>query len=144
MKLREGELWSSVGSTLLSKAPDSYIRSQIQLILQELVRVDCLNIILRQRIWRKVPKVGGHNQCSVATDCRRRHVPIFWIVCHCGYQRNIAFDCGVRESRPHVVQSSARPLWRDSELVVDQIPFNFGQDLLRPQRLIQVGLVQPK
>ena len=59
-----GESGPSVTRELFGQTPKCGRRVEVELIGQELVRVNCLDVIPGQRAAGKVPKVGRHDDCG--------------------------------------------------------------------------------
>lgn len=133
-----GSWLTPVGSRLLAQDLHRHTGIEIELVQQEVVRMDRADIERFQCRVRKVSKIEGDHDLCIRPDRGGKYVPVLRVVGHPADERFVAGHGSVRERSAHLRDPPIDPVGIETPL--DQITAKLSEDISGPQRTVRLGL----
>lgn len=136
-QLREREPGIVVSIRLLPERLDHHLGAFEKEIGEEGVRRNGLDAMGPTSRGAEVIQVEGHDEACTGADGSRQNVTILGVVGHVRFQLFEALDASFWERLVHAPDAALDGFGRNSSL--DQVPFHFAKDPVRPQGRVEAA-----
>lgn len=117
---------------LSSDGDESPLRIKIQLVQQEIIRMENRELVRFDGCRREITKIRGDQDFYIGTHRSGQHMSVLVVAHHGRFKVTMSCNGGIRERTPHLIDPVPH-LTIVQTRHVDQVPLQLDQDVLRPQ-----------